>query len=217
MKNKLIYTGLALAVIAFFTATGCKKETAQIADDSAKYESQLIADDADKSYNEVVVATEGGETTEFSAENEGLPEAYILVETDMDDAGFKRGVERRYFSCLKKLNLTDTQVMQLRKAVRAYEECKAADIKAHRAAYATLVARIEHARQELVTHLRLGKITKAQFEQGIKELRADFVKSLRDIKASYAKTLKACYEKFLRATKEILTERQWKAFVDCYR
>jgi hypothetical protein len=216
MKNKLIYTGLAVAVIAFFTATGCKKETAQIADDSAKYESQLIADDADKSYNEVVI-TEGSETTEFSAENEGLPEAYILVETDMDDAGFKRGIERRYFSCLKKLNLSDTQVARLRKAVRAYEECKAGDIKKHREAYAALSARIEHARQELATKLRLGKITKAQFEQGMKELRADFEKSLREIKASYAKTLKACYEKFVRATKETLTERQWKAFVDCYR
>ena len=215
MKLKLIHTGLALAVIAVLTVTSCKKETQQINDD-AKYDAQLIIDDADKSYNEVAI-NEGGENDEFSSDNEGLPEAYILVETDMDDAGFKRGVDRRYFACLKKLNLTDTQAAQIRKALRAYEACKAADIKRHREAYAKLILRIEAARKDLLAQLRAGKITKAEFEQGIKELRADFVKSLRIIKESFAKTLKACYDKFLRATKEILTDRQWKAFVDCYR
>ncbi len=215
MKLKFISTGLALALIMMIAVTGCKKETV-IADDSAKYEAQLIIDDADKSYNEVVVS-EGGETTEFSAENEGLPEAYTLIETDMDDAGFKRGVDKRYFACLKKLNLSDTQVAQLRKALRAFEECKAMDIKRHREAYAKLLLRIENGRKELVAQLKNGKITRAQFEKGIQELRADFIKSLRYIKESYAKTLKACYEKFLRASREILTDRQWKAFVDCYR
>jgi hypothetical protein len=215
MKRKLIHTGFALTLIALFTVTGCKKEE-QIADDSAQYAEQLMIDDADKSYNEVAI-TEGGEDSEFSAENEGLPEAYVLVETDMDDAGFKRGIERRFFTCLKKLNLTDTQVVLLRKAVRAYEECKAADIKRHREAYAKLILRIEAARKDLLVKLRTGQITKAQFEQGIKELRADFMESLRKIKMSYAKTLKACYDKFLRASRAAMTDRQWKAFVNCYR
>ncbi len=215
MKRKLIHTGLALAVIAMFTVTSCQKET-QVADDSAKYDAQLIIDDADKNYNSIVI-TEGSEDIEFSSENEGLPEAYTLVETDMDDAGFKRTGDKRYFACLKKLNLSDTQVVQLRKALRAYEECKAADIRKHREAYAKLLLRIESSRKELLAKLKNNTITKAQFEQGMKNLRADFEKSLRYIKESFAKTLKACYEKYMMATKEILTDRQWKAFVDCYR
>ncbi len=216
MKRKFIHIGLALALIMMVAVTGCKKETATIADDSAKYDAQLIIDDADISYNAANV-TEGGETTEFSAVNEGLPEAYTLIETDMDDAGFKRLEDKRYFACLKKLNLSDTQVAQLRKALRAYEACKAADIVRHREAYAKLLLRIENSRKEYLAQLRNGVITKAQFEEKMKALRADFEQSLRYIKASFAKTLKACYEKFMRATKEILTERQWKAFVDCYR
>jgi len=215
MKLKFIYTGIALAVITIFTVTSCKKET-QMVDDSAKYDAQLIIDDADNSYNAVTI-TEGTETTEFGAENEGMPEAYTLVETDMDDAGFKRGVDKRFFACLKKLNLTDTQVVQLRKALRAYEECKAVDISRHREAYAKLLLRVENSRKELIAQLKNGKITKAEFEQKMKALRADFEQSLKYIKASFAKTLKACYEKYMRANKEILTERQWKAFVDCYR
>jgi hypothetical protein len=215
MKLKSIYMGVALAVITIFTVTSCKKETKMV-DDAAKYDAQLVIDDADNSYQAVVV-TEGGEDIEFASENEGLPEAYTLVETDMDDAGFKRNGDKRFFACLKKLNLSDTQVVQIRKALRAYEACKVVDIKRHREAYAKLLLRIETSRKELLGKLRAGKITKAEFEKGMKELRADFEKSLRYIKESFAKNLKACYDKFLRATKEILTERQWKAFVDCYR
>ena len=220
MKLKSINTALALSAIILFAAVGCKKQTETIApasDESALFEAQAtaIVDDADVTYNDAVVAG-GSETDAFFAENDGLPEAYVMVETDMDDAGFKR-IDNRFFACIKKLNLTDTQAMKLRRAVRAYEECKAADIKAHREAYAKLTLRIENARKELLAQLRNGKITKAQFEDGMVKLRKEFETGLRYIKASYAKTLKACYYKFMSATKEILTPRQWKAFVECYR
>lgn len=216
MKNlRSIYTGLALAAIITFAVTGCKKETV-VADDSAKYEADAMISDADNDYSDASF-TDGSETAEFSAENEGLPEAYTLIETDMDDAGFKRGVEKRFLTCLKKLGLSDTQVMQMRKAFRAYEECKANDIRLHREAYAKLHARVEAARKDLVAQLRNGKITKAEFEAKMKALRQDFETSLRYIKASFAKNLKLCYDKFVRNLKGILSDRQWRAFVDCYR
>lgn len=217
MTRKLIHLGLALSLATMFVVTGCQKEsTTPAIDNSAKYDEALLVNDADNSYNEVAVAG-GDENTDFSSDNEGLPEAYILVETDMDDAGYKRGDLRRFFACLKKLTLTDTQVAMIRRDLHEYEGCKAMDIQHHREAYAKLILRINHARQELVTKLRNGTITKMQFEQGMKDLRADFVKSLHDIKASYAKTLRACHEKFIKALRNILTADQWKAFVDCYR
>lgn len=215
MKRNLIYTGLALVSFALLMVTGCKKETTAV-DNSAQYDAQLLISDADNAYNSSNVI-EGSETTEFYAENEGLPEMYTITEEDMDSAGFKRSTEKRFFVCLKKLDLTDSQAKKIRLHVRAFEECKSADIKAHREAYAKLLTRIENLRKEYLAQLKNGKITKAQFEAKMKELRSDFETSLKVIKASYAKRLNACYEKFMRALKEILTERQWKAFVDCYR
>lgn len=215
MKRNLIYTGLALATFAMFMLGSCKKETI-VEDTTAQYDAQIMISAADNAYNTTKV-TEGSETTEFYAENEGLPEMYTLTEEDMDSAGFKRSVEKRFFTCLKKLELTDTQAARIRKSLRAYEECKSADIKSHREAYAKLLTRIENLRKEYLTQLKNGKITKAQFEVKMRELRSDFETSLKAIKATYAKRLNACYEKFMRALKEILTERQWKAFVDCYR
>ena len=218
MKRKLIHLGLALSLVTMLIVTGCKKEstTPSSTDNSAQYDATLLVNDADNNYNEVTVAG-GDENAEFSSDNEGLPEAYLLVETDMDDAGYKRGDLRRFFMCLKKLTLTDTQVAMIRHQLREYETCKAMDIKGHREAYAKLVIRINHARQELIDDLKGGKITRTQFEQGMKDLRADFIKSLHDIKASYAKTLRACHEKFIKAIRNILTPGQWKDFVDCYR
>lgn len=217
MKLKSIFPTLTLAAILLFAVTGCKKqkETVSPAENTAMYDAQLVIDDADVSYSDVVVSG-GNETDAFFTENEGLPEAYTLIETDMDDAGFKR-TDKRYFACIKKLNLTDSQIHMIRRALRAYEQCKAADIKAHRDAYAKLVARIEAARKDLLTQLRNGKITKVQFEEGLAKLRKDFETSLRYIKASYAANLKGCYDKFLRTTKAALTDEQWKAFVNCYR
>lgn len=220
MKLKSINTALALSAIILFAAVGCKKQAETVApatDNTALFEAQAtaIVDNADVTYNDAVVLG-GSETDAFYAENDGLTEAYAMVETDMDNAGFKRA-DNHYFSCIKNLNLTDTQAMKLRRALRAYEECKAADVKAHREAYAKLVLRIENARKDLLAQLKNGTITKTQFAEGIAKLRKEFETGLRYIKASYAKTLKACYYKFMSATKEILTERQWKAFVDCYR
>ena len=215
MKRNLIYTGMAIIAIMAVTLTGCKKETATT-DDSAKYDAQLVIDDADNAYNNSNI-NEGSETSEFSAENEGLPEAYTIVETDMDDAGYKRANVKRLFVCLKKLDLTDSQIAKIRRYVRAYEACKAYDIQRHREAYAKLVIRVESLRKEYLAQLNNGKITKAQFAAKMKELRADFEQSLKAIKVSFAKNLKACYEKFMRSLKDILTDRQWRAFVDCYR
>jgi hypothetical protein len=217
MKNiKAIYTGLALSAIMIFAATGCKKEAVTVVDDSTQYTAEALINDADLNYNNATFI-EGTETTEYSAENEGMPEVYTLIETDMDDAGFKRGLEKRFFTCLKKLDLTDSQAIRLRKSLRAYEECKAADIKAHREAYAKLLAKTEGLRKEYAAQLKNKKITKAEYEAKMKALKQEFEKGLKYIKTTFAKRLNACYDKFVRAMKEILTERQWKAFVACYK
>jgi molecular chaperone GrpE (heat shock protein) len=76
---------------------------------------------------------------------------------------------------------------------------------------------VEGQRKEYLAQLANKKITKAEFEAKMKALRQEFESSLKYIKASFAKRLNACYDKYVRAMKEILTERQWKAFVDCYK
>lgn len=216
MKIKFI-KGLSILALGIIALVGCKKQTETVSSNNDQYyEVAAITNDVDVAYNSAEISG-GTETEQFAAVNDGLPEPYTLEEVDMDNAGYKRGIEKRFFTCLKKLSLSDEQVAKLRLKLRAYEECKAADIKKHREAVAALNERTENSRKELLAQLKNGKITKAQFEAKMKELRTKYENSLKEIKASYAKTLRACYERFIGAVKEILTEKQWRAFIDCYR
>ncbi|MES2616749.1 MAG: hypothetical protein V4613_02660 [Bacteroidota bacterium] len=217
MTSRVLKIGFVLTFVAMLALVSCNKsEVSPIAqNDDANYDAQLIIDDADVAYNDATYAG-GTEDQSFSAVYEGLPEAYTLEEMDMDNAGYKR-TDKRFFACLKKLNLTDTQILHVRMALKGYEACKAMDIKRHREAFAKLVIRVEAARKDYIMQLKGGKITRAQFDDLMQALRKDFHDSLKHIKASYAKTLKACYDKYMRAIKATLTDRQWKAFVDCYR
>lgn len=217
MNLRFLKTGFFIAFAAVLVLVSCNKSTVAPAEQSqASYDAQVLIDAADVEYNNVNI-TGGSETESFSSLNDGLPEAYTLEEVDMDNAGYKRADDKRFFACLKKLDLTDTQNMRIRKVLKGYEACKAMDIQRHREAYNKLIIRIESTRKEYISQLKNGKITKAQFEEKMKALRADYEKSMRAIKESFAKNLKGCYDKYMRGIKEILTERQWKAFADCYR
>jgi hypothetical protein len=221
MKFKFLTPVIILGIALLINFASCKKETVlkeTVTPTAPTTNEDLISmlDQTDKKYLEVEV-TEGNEVQEFSSPNEGIVESYLLVEQDMDDAGYKRTVERRFISCIKKLDLTDAQVASLRLTLRQFEECKAADVKKHREAYELLRKRIEKIRQEALAKLKRGDITKAQFEEKMQLLKKDFVESLRKIKMSYASNLRMCYEKFLRGIKATLTDRQWRAFMECYR
>lgn len=215
MKFKFLTPVFILGIALLINFASCKKETATPTTPTTE-DLISVLDQTDKNYQEVEVI-DGNEDQEFSSQNEGLAESYILVEQDMDNAGYKRTVERRFISCIKKLDLTDAQVASLRSTLRQFEGCKAADVKKHREAYELLRKRIENIRQEALAKLKRGDITKAQFEEKMQMLRKDFVESLRKIKMSYASNLRMCYEKFLRGIKATLTDRQWRAFMECYR
>lgn len=215
MKFKFLTPVFILGIALLINFASCKKETATPTTPTTE-DLISVLDQTDKNYQEVEVI-DGNEEQEFSSQNEGLAESYLLVEQDMDNAGYKRTVERRFISCIKKLDLTDAQVASLRSTLRQFEGCKAADVKKHREAYELLRKRIENIRQEALAKLKRGDITKAQFEEKMQMLRKDFVESLRKIKMSYASNLRMCYEKFLRGIKATLTDRQWRAFMECYR
>lgn len=216
MKFKFLTPVIILGIALLINLASCKKETATPTAPTTTEDLISVLDQTDKNYQEVEVI-DGNEEQEFSSQNEGLAESYLLVEQDMDNAGYKRTVERRFISCIKKLDLTDAQVASLRLTLRQFEECKAADVRKHREAYELLRKRIENIRQEALAKLKRGDITKAQFEEKMQLLRKDFVESLRKIKMSYASNLRMCYEKFLRGIKATLTDRQWRAFMECYR
>jgi len=218
MKKTILNSTIVLALTLMLSIWGCKKEAAKTTETPVNTEQQLNTwvDDVSNEYSNAQVSG-GTENDEFDAKNEGLPEDYLLIEMDMDDAGFKRFELRPLIKCLKGLEMSDNQVVLIRKALRAYEECKAADIKKHREDYQALKSRLENIRKEWAGKLRAGKITKAEFETKMQDLKKEFNSGLSNIEKKYSARLKDCHAKFMRAVKTALTERQWLAFVKCNR
>jgi hypothetical protein len=220
MKNQILKTGILLFAAATFTLSSCKKEMVTPIVETAQEVTNndinltVIADQVDADY--LALEIDGGdENIAFSSLNDGLIEEYLLGASSFDKS--EKGNNNKLIRCLKGVDLSSDQIAKIRKALAAYEDCKATSIKKHRAAYGELKDKVEAARKELVKKYRNEEITKEEFQKGMKSLRERFNNALKNIKASYAKSLRACFEKFLGHLKEILSEKQWKAFLDCYK
>lgn len=219
MNKNLIYVGVTVALILTAIFTGCKKEENAVNSDTAQQSQvDLMADEADKAYKSDNY-TGGDESNAFYIDNDGLPEAYTLEASDMDESGQKRGhgSSKSFIKCLRKLNLTDTQVMDIKQAMSDFETCKFADIRAHRDSIFALLMRTDSSRKALIKDFRDSVINYAQLKQGMKDLRTDFAIAMRAIKLSHAQSLKACYAAYLTQMQTILTPRQWNAFLKCRR
>lgn len=220
MKNQFLKTGILLFAAATFVLSSCKKEmvtpiveTAQVATTN-DVNLTVIADQADADYLAIDI-NGGDENAAFTLLNDGLTDEYLLEATSFDKLG--KTENNKLIKCLKSVDLSSDQIAKIRRALAAYEDCKAASIKKHRGAYGELKDKVEAARKDLVKQYRNDEITKEEFQKGMKSLRERFNNALKNIKESYAKSLRVCFEKFLGHLKEILTERQWKAFLHCYK
>lgn len=220
MKDQILKSGMWAVALTMIVFSSCQKDliepVKQATDEITNTDVNIsaLADEADADYLASDVRG-GDETDAFYALNDGLTEAYLLDAASFDAQG--REVPAQLIKCLRGVKPDSAQIIAIKRALAAYEDCKSDAIKKHRAAYAELKDRVEAARKELLKKYRNNEITKEEFIKGMKLLREKFQKALKAIKESYAKSLKACYEKFLAHLKTILSERQWKAFIDCLR
>lgn len=212
-KVVLILSVFFLGIVLF---ESCSKEKAIDSESGNPQVSEMMIKDADDSYNNSEVS-EGDENNPFYVENDGLPEAYTIVETDMDDAGYKRGSVKKFFKCLLTLNLADTQIAAIRMGVRAFENCKFEDIRNHRDSLHRLLTRVDSLRKDLIDSFRSGALDRKDFQKGMKDLQKDFHAGMKGVRMKHSKHLRECYREFLAAVEDALTPRQWRAFVGCYR
>jgi hypothetical protein len=184
---------------------------------------------------DIQVATSDNPEDGIALLNEGISADFLIEEGDMDNTVTSRGTTdpntsnadqlRAYarnhsiVACLRKLELSDRQVAAVKKAMRAYEECKASAVHRARAIYAELKDRYQAKAEYLIKLYKSGRISKEKFEAAMKELRTSFHKELHSLqlKEKLDTAMKNCYYEFLKNLKSILTEKQWKALVECHR
>ena len=228
MKRNFKNAALAIGIMAL-AFIGCRKEkmilNPSLNDVSESDIQALVAQTESESesleitYNEV--------TGEMYAANEGIAADYLVTEENFDvnptptgsNSSENEVEDHSFIRCLKDLKLDEDQIKKIRIALGEYKDCKASAIKRARAIHEKLEAKYKELAEEQLKLLRAGKITKKEYEQRIARLRYAFQKELRELQLEEKlhEALKDCYSKFLRQLHGILTERQWKAFLNCYK
>ncbi|MES2617663.1 MAG: hypothetical protein V4613_07285 [Bacteroidota bacterium] len=225
MKTKQLTTWIAAVAFAAIIFTGCSKEqnqpvssTTSGSGDMAAAEITVLVDQADNDFMNATY-TGGSETEDFDMTNSGLPDAYTITEATADEINsLKRdGDGAGIRKCLHALSLKEEQLAKIKRLFSAYEACKHSIIIRHHNAQKELIIKYNRMREELVKALRNGRITKQQFEAKMKELRKMFNADREALAKKGREALKGCYEKMLRGLNGVLTERQWKAFINCYK
>ena len=227
MKRNFKKAALAFGIIAI-ALIGCRKEQIILnptLNDASESEIQSLSVQTETESDAFEIMYD--ETTnEMVAVNEGIAADYLVSDKDFSVEETPSGSsstsnvrDHSFLRCLKDLKLEDDQIKKIRIALGEYKDCKASAIHRARAIHAKLVAKYKDLAAEQAKLLTDGKITKAEYEQRIARLRHAFQKELRELqlKEKLHEALKDCHAKFLRQLNGVLTDRQWKAFVNCYR
>lgn len=222
MKNKMNLWMAAVAVVAIFFASCSKEQSANTVSTASGQQSvadiEVLANQTDDAF--VNTEVQGGTEEEaFVLDNDGLPDAYQVNEATADDINTTKrdGNARRLRVCLGHLELNAEQITKIRHIFKEFEDCKHSIIVRHAGALKQLLDSANAKRELYVKALKNGRIDKVEFEKLMLALRAEFNHHAQELALKSRAALKECYTKMLRGLNAVMTERQWKAFVNCYR
>lgn len=229
MKNLIQKAALVLGV-ALIALSACKKEDMKRAMNSAE-ETEMNAL-VEQAGADMLMTDAGNENPEFGVArvDEGIAADFLATATDMDETEGPAGIDDRrdlrafvrnhsFISCLRKLELSDRQIAAVKKSIVVYEDCRESAAKRARAIHKALVEKYQDKFERLRLAFKNGNITEEQFKAGVHRLRKAFNEELRSLQLQEKldAAFKKCYREFLGHLKNILTEEQWKAFVNCHR
>lgn len=217
---------LGVALIAF---SACKKDAVQTV--TSTDDMVTLANQAESDMDNVAVYS-NNDNGDIYMDDEGIAADFQVEANDCDlvqgaaggttspdDSIRARIREHSFVRCLNGINLRDGQKDSIKAALKDYADCKADAVKRARAIYHELEKVYKGKAQDLLAAFKAGKITKAQLEDKMKDLRVAFHKELRakHLAEKLDAAMANCYKEYLRKLHNILSERQWKAFVACHK
>jgi len=217
--KKIYFIPVIMLLLALMAFTACKKqnETATVSS-----EDEIIAL-ADKAIADMDVQEVYSDNPDMGIymKNEGIPADLLVDETDLDgkDTLRKHISDHSFIKCLRGLNLTESQMSEIKKDLRVYSDCKQTALQRAKAIYKELHEKYKAKYQRIYEAFKNGTISREKFKALVEELRIEFRRELRSLqlKEKLDDAFKKCFRVFLKELHSILTERQWKAFVECYK
>ncbi|MFH1936312.1 MAG: hypothetical protein ABIK52_01960 [Bacteroidota bacterium] len=224
MRNRLFIFCFASAIGIL---TGCQKEQSP---DSYLSANDQIINLVDQAWGRMASEDLFPENPSLGIEmlNEGIAADFLLDETYLDEtpeptnsnpANWYYVRDHSLIFCLRGLQLSDEQITNLKRGLRAYEACKEHAVQRARSVYRELRMEYQQVFQRLINAYRNGTLTEREFKHKIAALRAEFRHELcrLHLREKLDQAFKRCLSSFMVELHGILTERQWSAFVECYR
>jgi len=215
VKN-LLFIMLIVALAAF---TGCNKqnETTIV---SSEDEINALTDQAITGFETQEVYSDESEKGIYM-QDDGIPPDFLVEETDLEgkDTLRKHIRDHSFIDCLRGLNLSEIQKSEIKQGIREYRDCKGDAVKRAKAIYRELVEKYKIKFERIGEAYKNGTISREKFKELVAELKSEFRRELHSLqlKEKLHDALKTCFRSFLKDLHAILTERQWKAFVECYK
>jgi len=212
MKNlafKGMFTSIGILMIACSVLVSCNKNHQEAISQNSV---DKIVELANQQYLNTLLIS-GSETSTFIAQNDGLTAVYMA-----NERGFESNATEALnplTSCLKSVQLSREQALQVRKTLIIYETRNADIIKSHREAYAKIQARMEAARIELLKQSTSAKMNRQELSKKLENLKAQFEQALKEIKEKNAVIFSTNYRELMLNLSKILDERQWGVFSKC--
>jgi len=226
MKNQIVYR--VIMVVAIFTAmTGCQKD--QPLDQDLPLTDQINTL-VDQSWNRMASEDlfSGNPSLGIEMLNDGISSDFLLDETFMEEnptaangnpGNWNYIRDHSLINCLRGIQLSPEQITNVKRDLRSYRGCKADAVKRARSVYRELRREYHQVFVRLLNAYRNGTLTEREFKHKVKDLKRNFRAELRrlHLREKLDRAFKRCLHKFMRELHVILTDRQWSAFVECYR
>jgi hypothetical protein len=210
---------IILLLVVFTILTSCKKQSEAVID-SQDSELNSLADQviANMDLQEVY---SGNPDMAIYMKNDGISADLLVEETDLDgkDTLRKPICDFSFIACLRGLSLNEKQVSGIKRDIKVYRECRENAMQRAKAIYRDLHEKYKTKYNRIYTAFQDGTISREKYKTLVAELCIEFRKELRSLhlKERLDDVFKGCFRTFLKDLHSILTERQWNAFVECYK
>jgi len=217
--KKVYYLSCIFLFAAFATFSGCKKQN-EITTVSPEDEIIALADKAITGMDTQEVYFDNPDIGIYMM-NDGIPFDFLVEETDLEgkDTLRQKIRDHSFIACLRGLNLTETQVSEIKQDIKVYRKCKENAVQRAKEIYRELHQKYKIKYNRIYESFKNGTISKEKFKTLIAELKIEFRRELKSLqlKEKLHEAFKNCIRIFLKDLYGILTERQWNAFVECYK
>lgn len=217
--KKFYQISVIMLLVAFTAFTACKKqkETTTV---SPEDEIIALADQAITGMESQEVYSDKPDMGIYMI-NYGIAADFLVDETDLEGKDTLRQNIRdhSFIACLRGLNLTETQVSEIKRDMKIYRECKENAMNRAKNIYQDLHEKYKAKYNRINAAFQNGTISREKFKTLVAELRVQFHRELRSLhlKEKLDDAFRSCFRIFLKDLHSILTERQWNAFVECYK